>query len=132
MFLLIADTMNLEELQERFQECFPYLRIAFYSSKHKRFEPSENDFLLDGKQLVGDVRSVHENGALEIKSWFTVARVEGDLKKKFGLHAQIFRSNKKGECIQTSLSDSLTLEEQSRFAYDYRLNKLIHQRKSSL
>ena len=123
MLLQIDDRLKLEELQERFHECFPFLHIVFYAKAHKRFEPSDEEFRLNEKMLVADVRNVHENGELEIKSWFTVSKVERDLKKKFGLNAQIFRTNKKGRWIQTVQSDALTLDEQSRFAYENRLNK---------
>ncbi|GAA4745857.1 hypothetical protein [Flavisolibacter ginsenosidimutans] len=123
MVLQIDDNLKIGEVQERFHDCFPYLKIAFYAKAHKRFEPSETKFLLDEKSLLADIRKTHQNGNLEIKSWHTVARVEHELKQNFGLNAQIFRTGKKGEWVQTAESDALTLEEQSRFAYDWRLNK---------
>lgn len=122
MFLQIDDSLSLEEVQERFSNCYPFLRLAFYSAVHKRFQPTDETYALDGKEKVGAVRKVHVNGAMEIKSWYTVARVEIELREKFGLNAQIFRSNKNGEWTQTSSSDDLTLQEQSAFEYDERLN----------
>src|SRR5215218_2887729 len=103
MFLQIDDSLSLEEVQERFSDCYPFLRLRFYSVAHKRFQPTDEAFTIDGKKKVGHVRQVHNNGALEIKSWFTVALVEKELKEEFGLNAQIFRCNPKGKWIQTSL-----------------------------
>ena len=122
MFLQIDDSLSVEDVQDRFSDCYPFLRLKFYSAAHKRFRPSEEACVINGKEKIGDVRKLHANGVLEIKSWYTVARVEEELKERFGLNAQIFRRNPKGEWIQTSLSDALTLAEQSEMGYDERLN----------
>jgi hypothetical protein len=123
MFLHIHDQLTLGELQDRFADCFPFLKLEFYAVGHKRFEPTDKEHLLNAWQRVGEVRKTYQNGALEIKSWYTVARVEKDLKEQYGLNAQVFRSNAKGEWVQTSVSDLLTLEEQSAFGYDKKLNQ---------
>ena len=123
MFLQIHDQLTLGELQDRFADCFPFLKLEFYAVSHKRFEPTEKEHQLNSRQRVVDVRKIHQNGALEIKSWYTVARVEKDLKEQYGLNAQVFRSNAKGEWVQTSASDFLTLEEQSAFGYDEKLDQ---------
>ena len=113
MFLHIHDQMSIGELQERFHECFPQLQLAFYSVGHKRFASSDNSHLLPATERVGNVRKSHFNGALEIKSWHTVDRVEKALKDLYALNAQIFRRGDNGEPVQTTLSDTLTLKEQS-------------------
>lgn len=112
MFLKIDDHMTIEEVQDRFQECFPFLRIAFYSKAHKKFGISDKRYLYDGKMRLADVRKNHYNGVLEIKSWQTTARIENELKDVFGLNAQIFRQDGKNGWIQTSLSDDFTLHQQ--------------------
>ena len=116
MFLQIADTMTIEEVQDRFTECFPFLKIEFYSLGHKRFEASDKRFQYPSQARIGDIRKIHFFGALEIKSWYTAAKVEKQLKDLYGLHAQIFRSRTNGGWIQTSLSDELTLQEQNDLA----------------
>lgn len=123
MFLHIHDQLTLGELQERFNDCFPYLKLEFYSEAHKRFEASEQHCQLDARKHVGEVRKLHKNGSMEIKSWYTVSKVEQALKDDYGLNAQVFRSNKNGEWVQTTLSDSLTLQEQSELNYDENLNR---------
>jgi hypothetical protein len=112
MFLKIDDQMTIGEVQDRFQECFPFLRIAFYSKGHKKFAISDKRYQHDGKMRIANVRKNHYNGVLEIKSWQTTARIEKELKDDFGLHAQIFRQDGKNGWVQTSLSDDFTLQQQ--------------------
>src|SRR6476660_6832591 len=101
MFLQIDDSLLLEEIQDRFSECFPFLRLKFYSKGHKRFQATDETYALDRKRKVVDVRKLHNNGAMEIKSWYTVALVEKELKEAYGLNAQIFRCTTKGKWVQT-------------------------------
>jgi len=58
-------------------------------------------------------RKIHQDGALHISPEHTVAEMETELWEKFGLSVQIFR--KSGNLwIETSLTDSWTLERQNR------------------
>lgn len=123
MILQVDDTMTVEEIQDRFNECFPFLKIEFYSKAHKKFQPSDKRFLVSKKMRISDIRKSHYNGVLEIKSWQTIAKVEKELKDVFGLNAQIFRHDAVSGWVQTSLSDELTLSQQSQFATDPLLNK---------
>ena len=118
MYLHINDSMTVEDVQERFNECFPFLKIAFYAKAHKEFQTCKKQDLYPGVNFIGDIRKKHYNNALEIKSWYKTSRVEKDLKEKYGLNAQIFRWDKTNGWIQTSLSDELTLDQQSKFAND--------------
>jgi hypothetical protein len=118
MFLHINDSMTLEEVQDRFNECFPFLRIAFYAKPHDLFEGSEKRFQYNPKRRIGSIREKHYNGILEIKSWDTTASVERKMKDTFDLNTQVFRYDAVGCWIQTTLSDSLTLAQLTRFASD--------------
>lgn len=118
MFLHIVDSMTVEEVQDRFNECFPFLTIEFFSVPHKRFQSTDVQFRFDPKEQIGDIRTNHTKGAMEIKSWFTVARVEKELWEKYGLHAQIYRLSPDGEAVQTTTSDEFTLHEQSQMVME--------------
>ena len=113
MLLSINDTMTVGDIQDHFAECFPNLRIFFYSKSHKKFEASDSRYRYTEGVLIGDIRKKHLNDVYEIKSWFPVAKVESDLKDKFGLFAQIFRFDESGKPAQSSSSDELTLQQQS-------------------
>jgi len=115
MLLHIDDHKRIEDLQEHFNECFPYLKMEFYKTPHKWLQECEKSNLIDSTVLIGSVRKKHFSGPLEIKSWDKTGKVEQDLSNLFGLNAQVFRMYKTG-WIQTSYSDDLTLKQQSEIA----------------
>lgn len=116
MLLQIDDTMTIDEVQDRFQECFPYLQIRFYSKPHESGQASEKKDLYAPDFRIGHIRRKHRNGELEIKSWDTTASIEQKMKDQFGLNIQIFRYDSIGCWIQTTLSDTLTLKQLGQFA----------------
>ncbi len=91
MLLHIADNLSLEEVQDHFNECFPSLKISFYSRPQKKNRLANNTELLNEHKLIADVRKFHVNSILQLKSWFTIETVEALLKQKFDLNARIFR-----------------------------------------
>lgn len=118
MFLQISDSMTVGEVQERFNECFPFLDIAFYSRPHLPFEGSDQKYRYGAATRIADIRKKHVNGVLEIKSWNTTADVEQKLKEIFGLNIQIFHYDPLDGWLQTTISDSLTLKQLSQFTAD--------------
>lgn len=106
MYLHISDQMTIEEVQDRFRECFPSLEIFFYTVPGRK-TASDNPLQLGKSDRIEYVRRYHYNGALEIKSWFSVARVEQELKELFDLNAQIFRVDTSGALCHPSLNDEL-------------------------
>ena len=118
MFLHIVESMTVEEVQDRFNECFPFLTIEFFSVPHKPFQSTDNRYRYSPTEMICDIRTNHAKGAMEIKSWFTVARVEKELWERYGLHAQIYRLSPSGEAVQTTASDNFTLYEQSQLVLE--------------
>lgn len=118
MYLHIDDRLTIGEVEERFSDCFPSLRIAFYSRPHKKYEATDKRFRYPANKLLEEIRHNHVNIPYEVKSWFTVARVERELKEIYGLNVQVFRCDRAGNLIQTTLSDNFTLQQQNDFAYD--------------
>lgn len=110
--------MTLGEVQDRFQECFPFLDIAFYSKPHLPFEATDEKYLVSNAAFIGNIRTKHVNGVVEIKSWDKAADVEQKLKDIFGLNAQIFRYDPLHGWTQTVRTDALSLKQLSQFAAD--------------
>ena len=108
MILRIDDGKRIVDLQDKFELCFPGLKIEFYSKPHNWFESTPSKFLLSSESLIGNIRKIHDRGEFVIKSWFQIGKVEQDLKDIFGLHVQVFRY-KNNKWIQTTVSDRLTL-----------------------
>jgi hypothetical protein len=108
MILRIDDNKSIADLQDKFEQCFPGLKIEFYYRSHNWLEDTLSKFQVPSDCLVGDIRNIHSQGILEIKSWFLKGKVEQDFKELFDLNVQIFRfKNHKWE--HTIKSDQLTL-----------------------
>lgn len=109
----IEDHLQLHDIQVRFNQLFPYLKVEFYAIEHQAGEGSPKRAQLDPKHTLGEVRKVHQAGELVITPELTVAELESEFAQKYGLNAQVFR--KSGNLwIQTTATDSWTLAEQNR------------------
>ena len=112
MIIYIGDDMTLGDINEKFQEFFPFLKLEFFPGPHHWHEASPENKKLDSIMRVGEVRKKHPHGPLEIKSWFRTGDLEQSLREKFGLHAQVYRLHGP-EWVQTVGTDKLTLGEQN-------------------
>jgi len=115
MLLKIDDHKTIGELQDKFNECFPNLKLEFYAEAHKWKNATRSAHPIDAHTRIGDVRKKHDIGMLEIKSWYKTGKVEQDLHNLFGLNAQVFRWFY-DSWIETSYSDVLTLQQQSELS----------------
>jgi hypothetical protein len=115
MLLEIDDHKTVQDLQEKFSECFPFLKIEFYDEGHKWHQGSDPAHKLNPKTPIAQIRMHHTHGILEIRSTFKTGRVEQDFKNQFGLHVQVFRCQK-GAWIQSTGTDELTLQAQMDLA----------------
>ena len=113
MLVHIHDNLMLSDLQERFSKCFPSLKIEFYDNPNSLKGSSKQHTWISPSKNVGQVRRNHSEGALEIKSWYTVGRVEKEFSDKFGLNVQVFREEN-GGWVQTGKTDKFTLREQQQ------------------
>ena len=110
MLLYIHDQLSIDQIQERFQECFSGLRIVFYSRIQNSKDPAAI-YRIPASRLLGDVRAKHKNGIMEIKSWHKVSNVEKVLKEEFGLEARIFRGNEMNKWTQANAGEDQTLRQ---------------------
>ena len=108
MLLVIKDNKTIGDLQDKFNECFPNLKIVFYDVRHKWQQGSLEAHKIGTDRMVGDIRKNHNSGAFDIKSWYKSGRVEQELRKLFGLYAQIFFM-KDHQWVQSVAADDLTL-----------------------
>lgn len=115
MLLKIFDRIKIDAIQDKFNECFPYLKLEFYSRPHKWQEASHEDYLIQPGSYLEDIRKSHASGLMSIKSWDKTGKVEQDFYRIYGLNVQIFRFDR-NKWIQTSDSDGLTLQEQSELS----------------
>jgi hypothetical protein len=114
MYLEINDKTSLREMQDVFSTFYPYLKIEFYSRRHRKYEPSEELLLIEPNILIGDIKATHISGVLEILPSSKVSDVEKEFQERFGLSVQVFRKEKKS-WEQTTGMDDFTLKELNEF-----------------
>jgi hypothetical protein len=115
MHIEINDNTTFKEIQEAFADFYPYLQLEFYTRPHQKYgESLDIDLVYPGK-TIGDVKNTHMSGILEIGPPDTVARVEKELKMRFGLPAQVFWKDK-DVWRQTTGMDDLSVKELNEMA----------------
>ena len=124
MLLEIDDTKTTGELQDRFSLCYPLLKLEFCKHKHGWEQVCPERAIIHDDIQVGVIRSRHDPGVIEMKSWDRVGRIEKEFYLKFGLNVQIcYRSG--GRWIQTGKSDNMTLKSLMRKASEERNRVLL-------
>jgi hypothetical protein len=105
MILKINEFSTLGELEEKFSECFPGLRIKFYKGQQsqKMDQPAEPYLHLS------DISKKHRIGELSIKSWEKAGKIIQHFKSDFGLLVGLFRE-KKNEFIPLDPEETLGTE----------------------
>lgn len=111
MLLHISDSKTVEDLQDHFNKCFPYLKIEFYREADNHLKACDKSNLVSPYTFIGEIRKNPYSGTLDIKSWDKTSKVKQEFKDIFGLTIQVFRLHK-GEWIPTTYSDELTLKQQ--------------------
>ena len=115
MIIHIDNRLTVGDIQERFEKCFPLLKIEFYRTSHSWKRHSSLHDIIYPIETIGSIRKIYEQGIFDIKSWYQTGKVEMDFRDRFGLNVQIYRK-RKGGWVQTVSSDNLTLKEQSDIA----------------
>jgi len=112
MIIEIHDTKTIEDIRDKFNTFFPFLKIEFFEHPHHWYEDSldKTPYSIDKK--IGEIRKQHAHGELEIHSWNKTGDMEQTFRKKFGLHVQVFRMEG-NNWIQTAGTDKLDLAEQN-------------------
>jgi hypothetical protein len=109
MKITIHDTRIVSEIQNEFNEMFPYLKLEFFTKMHEPGKPSHLKFRIPASSTIGESRSIHLDGSLTVTPQMTVNELEQQLGHLFGLGVQVFR--KTGESwIETITSDAESLE----------------------
>ena len=116
MLLHISDSKTVEDLQDHFNDCFPYLKIEFYEEAGSSSKSCDKAYIVRPETSLGEIRRKSNSGTLEIKSWEKTSKLKQDLKDLYGLNVQVFRIHGQ-EWIPTSYSDDLTLKQQSELAH---------------
>jgi hypothetical protein len=112
---IIKET-HLFNIQLRFQEKFPLLKIEFFNSKHDKLQlsPLSDEVLQD--LTIGQLNPDLVDGELELFGAETTGDFESRMESRFGLHVQVYR--KSGiNWLQTSNTDVWSLAKQEALAH---------------
>ena len=110
MHIDINDNTSLLEIQEVFSRFYPYLKLEFYSRRHKKYEPSGKINEIEPNIRIGDIKATHVSGVLEIRPLYKISEVEKEFQQRFGLSVQILRKKNK-DWEQTTSMDDFTLKD---------------------
>lgn len=115
MEILINKAKNLKQIQEEFQKQFPYLKLEFYSTFHKKGEGSEKKASLNSDLTVGEVSNSADHSSLNISGTMKVSELEKAFRDTFGLSVQVFRKSS-NLWLQTTITDGWPLSKQNQNA----------------
>jgi hypothetical protein len=112
IMLSISDRITISDLQNQFTSYYPYLRMEFFSQEHSQGEPTHRKLMKSANKTLGECRTVHKAGTVEIRPEMTVAELEQKFKEQFGLNMQLFRKSGK-VWLETTITDNWTLNAQN-------------------
>lgn len=124
MHITITTETQLREIQQAFSNYFPYLKMEFYRSPHKKYKSSPETDKLDPAFSVGNLNHDIVLGQLQILPHYRVADVEQEFQARFGLSVQIFRQQKE-DWEQTTGMDDFTLKQLNEFGRDSSDEKIV-------
>ena len=108
MEITINDEVRISDIQREFSKSYPFLKVEFFTVQHNKNQLSSLKNMIPNDRLIGSFRTRQYSGTIGIGDSKTVAELEQEFEKQFGLYAQIFR--KSGSLwIETSLTDKWTL-----------------------
>ena len=111
MKLQIKPGTKFSDLQSKFSEMHPFLKVEFYKEKYSENEVSTKD-RMDADKVISEQSKSFKPESLDIDKARTVAEVEKEFYDKYGISMQV--SRKSGSMwIETSKTDDRTLEAQN-------------------
>ena len=115
MEIYISEEDVLRNIQEKFRDAWPHLRLEFYKHPHEAGEGCPRNEQWPADTAIEDIRMVHSFGWMDISEDRTVAEIEKDFYRKIGLSVQVLRESPNGWLL-TTRTDHLTLREQEEMA----------------
>lgn len=113
MKITINDNRKIFAVQEAFTKSFPYLKLEFFAKPHKPGGASSKKLIKHHDKTLGDCRTIHKTGTINITANMTVGELEQHFADVFGLGVQVFRKSGK-LWLETTVTDNWTLERQNK------------------
>ncbi len=112
MKLHIDQESRIRNIQNEFNEVYPFLKIEFFKDSFSKKKPSQKAEKINPGEKVKLVDRLTGHDKIDISKQRTVAQIEEDFKEFFGLKVELYRKSG-NSWIETSLTDNWTLEQQN-------------------
>ncbi|HUZ60404.1 MAG TPA: hypothetical protein VMU83_16650 [Hanamia sp.] len=113
MKLQINKETKIKDIQKKFSDAYPFLKIEFYKKPHGENELSSMKDKISPDELISENKNFIKAASLDINKHSTVAELEKEFYERFGIAMQV--SRRAGNIwIETSLTDSRTLGVQNK------------------
>jgi hypothetical protein len=112
MYLHIAPTRTISDIQEEFSHRYSFLKLEFFHKKvlaNADFSASQR---VPGSWKISDIQRVPVDGKIEVVDEMTVNTLEKKLKDEFGIAAQVFRKSGK-LWLETTITGYWSLKQQN-------------------
>lgn len=124
MKIEINDNRKIYAIQEEFNQAFPYLKLEFFKKPHKKGGASPKEFVNEASKLIGECRTIHESGVINISPQLTVGELEENFSSVYGLSVQVFRKSGK-VWLETTETDNWSLQKQNDEGQELSKTKLL-------
>jgi hypothetical protein len=109
MILIILKNKTIREVQQDFNNQYPFLKLEFYKPVNGTFSPLKRHL---GHSTLLESAGLKNNGELTISDEMTVAELEKSFLNLFGLNVQV--SRKSGILwLETTMTDKWSLQKQN-------------------
>jgi hypothetical protein len=110
--ITVDDHKEILQLQEEFNQVFPYLKLELLLALNKQSQGGTTRFFIENNKTF-ELYKIHAtNEKIIITPETTVAELEEKFKETYGLKAQVLRKSGK-VWLETTITDVWTLEEQN-------------------
>ncbi len=114
IYIVVDESQTIESVQKKFNSAFPFLKIEFFKDSHIIGSGSKKKRMYESASIkLINLNKNFKRGRISIEANQTVANLESDFQKQFGLSIQVFRKSGK-VWLETSVTDSWTLDEQNK------------------
>ena len=118
MNIEIKSQKKIAELQQIFNEEFPYLKIEFFTEPHLKGKATSNKYLVSKLKSLGEFAGVDKTGSIEISGSMKVSELEKIFSVRYGLYVQVYRRSGK-IWLETTATDDWTLDTQNEEGRDF-------------
>ncbi len=101
---------KISDVQKRFNDRYPLLKLKFYKEKHSHFKGSLKENEVDDETKLVEINPDIKDGLVAVANDITVDNLETSFEENFALHVQVFRKSG-AQWLQTSVTDFWTLQQ---------------------